>query len=261
MTPDTLTPSGPSPVRNRRRVMKFALFLFGACLLAVVLCRAWSATSDRKLIWLAPTELTQSTRPGLFTRFGYKVKNLTAPLWQRFRRNRPQIHIDSNLMTVAPEAARQAGLGAAVATNALGLHAWILSPQELIAFERRLKSIARRVVCKQASGRDQRWWAGLGRRGRLGPRRLQPGSCSDSQDCPRRDPAAGRRHRNRKNRSHRAQPREPANELLRRLPVSIPNGGGLVISTPSAPDTGGGSYWFIVSPAAIDPRGNRIQPE
>ena len=50
MTPDTLTPSPPSPVRNRRRVMKFALFLFGAGLLAVVLCRAWSATSDRKLI-------------------------------------------------------------------------------------------------------------------------------------------------------------------------------------------------------------------
>ena len=60
-------------------------------------------------------------------------------------------------------------------------------------------------------------------------------------------------------RSHRAQPREPADSnFSAACRVFIPNGGGLVISTPSAPDTGGGSYWFIVSPAAIDPRGNRI---
>jgi hypothetical protein len=42
--------------------------------------------------------------------------------------------------------------------------------------------------------------------------------------------------------------------------VLLPNAGGLVVDGGNAPDASGQSRWLIISPTAVDARGNPIKP-
>src|SRR2546421_12818497 len=135
-----ILPSKPAPTLNRQPdsrpkvAVKLVLSFLGFLLLAMLFFFVLHSSAERSLVWLTPAQFRQRTQPAIFTQLKYQLINLTGPLLRGFLRYKPQITIDSSLMTLSEAASEATDLGNPVATNNAGLRAWILSPDDCKSF-------------------------------------------------------------------------------------------------------------------------------
>jgi hypothetical protein len=214
--------------------------------------------------WLTQAEMARRTQPGPLTRLKDKVISLTAPLWRRYWNTQPQILIDSRLLTLSAATADQTGLGAPVATNTDGMRAWILSSAELSGLLMRLKttpeaSLLGRPRAQTAAGTSARTFFGntilvagknvpVGLSLEVSPKvrsesiqLLLAFTSSESVASPAANAAALRTN------------------LAVACRVVLPNSGGLVVNGGLTNGLGGANYWLILSPTAVDARGQPIK--
>ena len=190
--------------------------------------------------------------------------DLTAPLWRRYWGTQPQILVDSRLLTLSAAAAAQTGLGAPVATNSDGVHAWILSPAELRPFLQRLKttpdaSLLSRPRLQTASGTKGQVFIGgtvsvAGTNTPVGVTLdLIPKIISGSIRLTFAVTA-----------TEIGTPSSQADAVRTNLAVAcrvlLPNAGGLVVECGNTLDARGKSHWLIISPTAVDAWGKPTKP-
>ena len=255
----------PPATHGRRTALRLVVAAVGVLLLAIVLFFALTISSGQKVVWLTSTDLNQSGRAGLFTGLKQKVARLVPQFVWRFWWNRPQINIDSSLLIIPAAAAEPTGLSAPAATNASGMRAWILSPAELNAFRQQLKTLSdveNLGVPPHVTifdDRPTRWRVNkpvqvagkvtpVGLAVDLMPKvvsgaiRLIVGATSTEAVTSAPDNVTTIR-----------------TNLAAACRVFLPNAGGLVVNCGTTNAAGGKSYWLIVSPTAVDARGNPIK--
>jgi len=214
--------------------------------------------------WLTQAEMARRTQPGPLTRLKDKVISLTAPLWRRYWNTQPQILIDSRLLTLSAAAADRTGLGAPVSTNTDDMRAWILSSAELSSFLQRLMTTPEASLiggprAHTAAGSSALTFLGdtilvagknvpVGLTLEVSPK-VRSGSIqlllaftsSESVASPEANAVALRTN------------------LAVACRVVLPNSGGLVVNGGHTGDLRGTNYWLILSPTAVDARGQPIK--
>ena len=142
MEPKPALPESVSlPAKDRRRSkLRIGMAVVGVLLLALLLWLVFTSLSGNQVVWLTPAELARRTQPGPFSAIKRKIWILAGPLRGLYRRNRPQIVIETSLGTPSLTTIEESGLGAPVTTNTQGLRAWVLTPAESSAFRIRLKA-------------------------------------------------------------------------------------------------------------------------
>ncbi len=256
----------PESSRDQRRKVPFVavLVFLGILLPGSILFLTLNVSPNQKLVWLTPAEFRQTTQPALFARIKYTIINLTGPFLRGFIRVRPQIDIASSLMTLTTAAGETTGLGPPAATNSAGARSWVLAPDDFQSFQRRLKTISGAAVLSRpristASGGQSQLSMGEatipeGKSSRSSLTiaiipKVANGSikllvCATSTEVP-------------------ASPGANLPLIQTNLAVScqalLSNGGGLVLEAGPTKAGAGTNYWLIISPTAIDARGNPIK--
>jgi len=258
-------PASPIPRSNRHCRRRFAVAVLGVLLLVITLLLTLPSRPVPPFAWLTQAEMARLTQPGPLTRLKDKMVILTAPLLRRYWNTQPQILIDSTFLTLSAAAADQVGLGAPVATDTNDMHAWILSPAELNGFLQRLKTtpdaaLLGRPRAQAAAGTSARTFFGntvfvagksvpvgltleVSPKVRSGSIRLLLGFTSTESVA-----------------SHSASAAVLNTNLAVACRVSLPNAGGLVVEGGKPRDASGKNHWLIISPTAVDARGNPIRP-
>ena len=250
--------------RHRRTMFKVGIIALSALLLALIIFFCTSTPPDDKLVWLTVGELARTKQGTPFRRMKDKLMGWTAAHWKSFWSSRPQILIDSRLLTLSKAAADQTDLGAPVATNSDGARAWILSPAELSGLLQRLKtmpdaSLLSRPRAQTAAGTSANVFSGETRlvsgtnfpigltldvtpKVRYGSIQLLIGFTSTAfvSSPPANAPAV-------------------STNLAVACRVLLPNTGGLVVAGSNANHAQGTNYWLILSPTAVGAQGNPIK--
>lgn len=249
---------------GRRSALRIGWTALGVLLLAIILFLVLTSFSGRKVVWLTPAEFARSTQPGPFTTFKQKVKTLASPLWRYYRRTRPQIRIDSSMLTLSAAAAEQIRLGAPVTTNANGMRAWILPPAELTALQARLKTNPGALL--MGAPRVQTLDGNQARLSQImqAPTWGKPTTVLTVDLIPKVVSGSVKLTTSVIYTELTAQP--PAKvfavktNLTAACRVFLPNGGGLVVEEASVKDAIGNIYLLILSPTIFDAQGNPIKP-
>jgi len=252
----------PAPGRNRRAV----LWLASVTLLLVVLgwFFALRPFSGNGLVWLTPAQFARATQAGPLTKFKLKVATLVGPLGLLNWRYRPNILTRSTLMTLTTDAVQRAGLpSASSATNADGTRIWLLSAAELKILQQRLKIIPSASILNSASivmlsGQQGQVSSGQS---------LPPGATSDLVglriDLAPKFVSGSIKVMLGAASTEKWQPLASSPAVVRtNLSVAcraiVPNAGALLVDTGESPASSGTNYWLIVSPTAVDSRGNPL---
>jgi hypothetical protein len=208
-------------------------------------------------VWLDQSQFSRQMQPGRLKRLYYKVVNLTAPVWQRFRRPKTQIQIAAKILAVKGVTTGQLGIGVAIATNDSGTQVWILSVAELNDLRQSLKTNGIQVVNAPSMITVDR----------------QPASLFSGYVLPQPSTPIGV--------SMYVNPTIASHELhlainavyteLHDSPtpsvgtnisaacrVRLPNAGAVLITSPAAKDTFSTNYWLLMSSTAIDGFGKPI---
>jgi hypothetical protein len=253
-----------SRTRNRRTGFKLRIIASGAFLFAIIIFFSISTPPEDKVLWLAPGELARIKQGGAVARIKDKLMQWTAPVWKSYWSRQPQILIDSSLLTFSAAALDQTGLGASVATNTDGTRAWILSPAELSAFRQHLTtipgaSLLSRPRAQTAAGTSAQMFVGstalmagksvpigvtldLAPKVRSGSLQLLLGITSTKMIA-----------------STSANAAVLSTNLAVACRVLLPNSSGLVVASGNVTHAHGTNYWLILSPTAVDARGNPIK--
>jgi len=235
--------------------------------LAIIACLATTTlivqhpqtlSSDAKLVWLTPSEITAATTPGLFTRTKNRLMNLTAPLWRRYWSNQSQIVIDSRLMSLSPGAVEETKLGAPLSTNLDGVQAWILSSTELNALLQRWRVVPGASVINNPRVLTLSGMKASCSAGSFNPDgNIQFGLTVDV--TPEFARGAVRLWIGLTSTEMIASSPTNVGEAITNLAIAcralLPNGGGLVLRGTTA-DNSGTNYWSVVSPIVVDAAGN-----
>jgi len=137
-----------SPKAPISRGKKFRLVLIGFALVGIIamLVLVLIPSPGSQIAWMTPEQFSNATKVGPLTRLKYRVKDLTAPIWRRFIKNRPSIAIDTSVWTLNNLKSGELSPGITTTTNAGGQLAWVISQAELEAFQKRLKSMTNVVL-------------------------------------------------------------------------------------------------------------------
>lgn len=100
--PEQATTSRP---RSRRTAFKLGLVASGVLLLAVIFFCSRPNPADDKVVWLTFGELARIKQGGPLARMKHRLMHWTAPLWKSYWSSRPQILIDSSLLTLSAASA------------------------------------------------------------------------------------------------------------------------------------------------------------
>ena len=266
MHPEQQLPERPSTSRKRprRTALKLGIIASGVLLLAITFLCFHPTPTDGKVVWLTADELARLKQGGPLARIKDKLMQWTAPLWNSYWNRQPQILIDSRLFTLSAAAADQTGLGAPVATNSDGMHAWILSPAELSSLLQRLKttpdaSLLSRPRAQTAPGTSARTFFGntvlvAGKNVPVGltleaSPKVHSGSIQLLLDVTSTESVA----------SPAANAAALSTNLAVTCRVLLPNSGGLVVANDNESHAHGTNYWLILSPTAVDARGQPIK--
>jgi hypothetical protein len=220
---------------------------------------------DEDLIWLTPSQFAQASSAGPWTRIRYRVKALLGPALKYLRPQRPSIVTHGTLYGLSAEAARLAEpQKPAVATNSDGVIAWELSSAEFKRMQQRLPtvpgaaSLKTGVIVTASGGQAQIMM--------LDPQPPGARSAQGGLTCD-------------------ANAKYSAGSIYlllgvistEKVPASagvsgslqtnfafacrshLENAGALLITKRDPGSSGGTNYWFLVSPTAVDSRGNPIK--
>jgi len=250
---------------HRCTALKLGIIASGVLLLAIAFLCFHSTPPDGKVVWLRPDELARIENGGPLARIRDKLMQWTAPLWKSYWSSQPQILIDSSLLTFSAAETDQTGLGAPVATNRDGMRAWILSSAELSAFRQRLNSIPdasllNRPRAQTAAGASAQTF--VGSTARLAGKNVPIGLTLDL--APKVRSGSLELLLGVTSTEMIVSPSANATQVLSTnvalaCRVLLPNSGGLVVASCNARHSYGTNYWLILSPTAVDARGNPIK--
>jgi hypothetical protein len=253
-----------TPVNHSQKLITLLLAFLGLLLAGILLFLVFGRSPARRVVWLTPAQFRQSTQPGPLTLIKYKIINWTGPYLRGFLRYKPQINIDSSLMTFSAAASQVAGLGNPVATNSAGFGAWILLPNELQSFQKRLKSLSGAAVLSRprvstANGIQSQ--ISLMESAPAGSKTLPVGLTIDT--IPKVANGRIKLWVCVISTERPALPVENPSLIQTNVAIScqtsLPSGGALVVDAGPVKAAGGTNYWFIISPTAIDARGQPIK--
>lgn len=226
----------------------------------VALVASYKTAPETNFVWLDQGQFARQMQPGRLKRLYYKVVNLTAPVWQRFRRPKTHIEIKAKILAVHGVTTGELGISAAVATNETGAQVWILSPSDLDDLRQRLKTANGIDVVNAAS---------------IITADGQPASLAAGHGHPKTSAWIGvTLNVDPKVASHKFQLAMSANytesnDDIANAPIStnlsaacrvrLPNAGGVMIAGPEPRDLNGTNYWLILSATAIDGFGKPIK--
>jgi hypothetical protein len=250
----------PVSVPNRTRFTGIWLIIAAASLVVVFVAIVASRhpAPEPNFVWLDQSQFARQTRPGRLKTLYFKIVRITAPIWQRFRRPKTNILIDSKIMAVHGASTSDLGVGAAMATNKSGVQIWMLSPSELHDLRQRLKT---------AQGID------LVNAPRIVDVDGMTASIFVGQSLPHTSAPVGvtidvtpkiaiHQLQLAINALYTEQNDSPTIPLRTNLSaafrVRLSNAGGLLISTPISRDLNRTNYWLILESTAIDGRGKPI---
>jgi hypothetical protein len=250
--------------RHRRTTFKLGFIALSALLLALTFFFCSSNPPDEKLVWLTGGEWARAKEGSPFRRMKDKLMGWTAALWKSFWNSRPQILIDSRLLTLSKAAADQTDLGAPVATNSDGARAWILSPAELSGFLQRLKTIPDASLLSMPSAQTAASTSAnvfVGETILVLRTNFSIGLTLDV--TPKVRSGSIQLLINVISTAVVSSPPANAPAVSTNLAVAcrvlLPNTGGLVVAGSNASHAQGKNYWLILSPTAVDARGNPIK--
>ncbi len=259
------TAFGPESPRDQKRKGPFVLVLavLGILMLGTFSFFIFKASPDGRVVWLTPAEFRRSTQPDVLKRLKYKIIDLTGPLLRGFIRVRPQIDLDSSLMTLSTAASEATGLGPPAATNSDGVRSWILARDDLQSFQKRLESIPGAAVVSRpristANGVQSQLF--VGESSLAGNKSIPVGLTVDI--IPRVANGSIKLLVSVISTETVTSPKNSSSVIRTNLALLcqalIPNGGGLVVDGGSAKGSGT-NYWLIISPTAVDARGKPIK--
>ncbi len=255
------------PLRSRRRrpwprLIAIATGLL--CLVALALL-LFTAISGERIIWLTPKQFSQSTQGGPLTKLKWKLVNRIPMFVWRIWPTKPSVRVDASLMTVTEAGVRQLHWGAPAATNGAGMRAWILSSAELVALQAQLKASSNVTVLSKPrvltrSGTAASLFAGtIAQASKATPLpvglslEVVPKVAAKSIKLTVGLTAT------------EAIPSSDTNLVAVRTNfttacrVFVPSTGALVMDGGGANQPGSTNYWVIISPVAVDARGNPIK--
>lgn len=242
--------------------------MLGLLLLAAML--ALFLWPNQKVVWLPSSQLNRPAKSALFARFKFRLAILVWPVMHNYWHGRPNINIDTDVLTFSAAAADQTGLGAPDATNADGLRIWLVSQTELAAFKKNVaalpgaKTVSRSILHTGDGGRANVQEGGpaiIGRQSSpstnssnlnhfsvtLTPKiastsiRLTIGVLATEETI-----SPGSRSAVKTN-------------LAAACRILAPKAGAVIIDGGKAKDGSGNSYWLIASPTAVDSNGNPVK--
>jgi hypothetical protein len=253
---ESSVPASPIPKRDHHWVWRLARAVLGTLLLVILVFFTLTSAPTPKVVWLTQAEMAHLKHRGPLTRLKDKFMNLTVPLWRHYWNTRPQVLIDSTLLTLPDEIVERINLGTPVATNADGLHAWIVSPAELNALKNRLQTmrgpwLIGKPRIQTASGVRGVWFAGriLAVASNSTPvgvsLDVNPQVVSDSISLSMEVTAT----------EALATQSATHDAIKTNLAVAcralLPDAGGLVLDSGNTKDSAGKRFWLIISPTIL----------
>jgi hypothetical protein len=214
-----------------------------------------------QLAWINTSELAAHFRPRLFTRLKFKILRLPGPFWQMYMKGRTQILIDARLVAVGPNAFAPPELPAGSYTNEQSVRGWVLSREEFQRLDQQLKTLPGYSVIR--GFRLTTMDGGQAQLSDGAPPSLtgqQPAFVGLRIDLL---PTVS-------NHCFELHVGATATETVGALDGSLPgvitnlnagcvarvtNGAGLILQSPPRGDLLGTNYWLLISPTAIDARG------
>lgn len=257
-----------APPQKRRAPGTLLLITAGFILIIAVAFWMFATPRNANLTWLNPSDVMNPPPPGALTKMKNQVLRTIDPVWRHFRPTKPQVSAEIGILTVTSGAAESAQLGAPASTNANGMRAWIVSHEQLNAFNQFLKTnegVTRIGSPRIATGDGRQSQISVGQsifaRNPSGTNWIPVGITVNMVAKLRGD-------------SFSVTVGAICSDVVRAsAPVSpdihtkfaaacralIPNSGGLIVDGGSGTNAGGTNYWFTISPTAIDARGVLIK--
>lgn len=243
---------------GRRWIGIVAVAVVLLSLVVIALCLASKNSPEPALVWLDPVQFTAQMQPGRLKKMYYKVLNLAAPLLKHLISPKKQLVIDARVFASHGTPIDELQVGTPIGTNEMGARAWILSASELQGLRRRIEA-SRNVALVNSP----RMTLADGTRA----------SMSDIQTAPQGMTFVGvSLDMYPKIVSHQfelnlnavyTEPGEAVATVKTNISatcrVVVPNGGGILVSSPDTRQPLSTNYWIILSPTAIDAAGKAIR--
>ena len=121
--------SSGKPASKRRVIIVVIVLLIGAAGLAASLGGRPRSLRDG-IVWLTPSEFAQLKRVGPLTRLKFQLMRWTAPLWNGYWRNNPQLTINAMVLTLPSEIVWPTNSLSPFGTATNETRSWILSPAQ-----------------------------------------------------------------------------------------------------------------------------------
>jgi hypothetical protein len=241
---------------------KVICLVAGIVMLAIIVFCLLTGWKDepKSFVWMAPDKLAQSLRVGKLTQLKYRLLRLPGP-WRWYTSRKVHILIEMPVMTFSTQAATQASPEGLCLTNGEGMRAWILPPEDLKKWRLQLKGVQGAVV-----ENAMRLTTYDGGQAAISQGNSFPTGTSSVFSGIRADLLPKVRKG-----SFNLVVGLTSTETISSPPgtisgvqtnfaaacrVMVPNGGGLVVDAGKGKDGAGTNYWFIVSPVAVDAKGN-----
>jgi hypothetical protein len=132
--------SSGKPASKRRVILVLVVLLIVAAVLAASFSGRPGDLRDQ-IVWLTPSEFAQIKRVGPLTPLKFQLMRWTAPLWNSYLRNKPQLTISASVVTLPVEMRWPTNSFSPFVTATNRTRAWILSPEQLKSIQTELSAL------------------------------------------------------------------------------------------------------------------------
>jgi len=136
--------SSRKPTGKRRVILVLTILIIGVAVLAALFSSRPGNLPDQ-IVWLTPSQFAGIKRIGPLTRLKFQLMRWTAPLWNSYWRNKPQLTISATVITLPAEWLWPTNFSPFVtATN--GTRSWTLSPGQVKSIQTELSALPETAV-------------------------------------------------------------------------------------------------------------------
>jgi len=234
--------------------------------IAAILCVVISAHHKlpEKFVWMTSEALTRASKPGKLTLLKYKVLRWPGP-WRWFKSGKTIVQIDARFLAVSNSVPFAVDDLIPCYTNAQGVRAWVVLPDELVRLKQQSKT---------QPGVDLRDAMRIttidGGQAQIASMTTIPGSggafCGSVVDVlPRVIHGSFTLLIGATSTETNSSPNSATGSLVTNICFAsqaiVPNGGALVVASPTDVQTSRTNYWLIISSTAVDGMGKPIAPK
>lgn len=130
----------------RKRRVILILVIIGVAALGMVLLKRQPSNLPDQLVWLSPSEFAHLKRIGPLTRMKFQLMRWTAPLWNSYWRNKPQLTISATVVTLPAGISWPTHSFSPFVTATNGTRSWILSPEQQKSIQTELRDLPETAV-------------------------------------------------------------------------------------------------------------------